>query len=77
MTAELYTTPTCGYCRQAKEYLRKLGIGVQEKDITANPGYMQEFERRVGAHTGVPVIFLKGVKVLGYGKKKIDEILGL
>jgi glutaredoxin 3 len=77
MTADLYTTPSCGYCKQAKEYLRKLGINVNEKDITKDPRYMQEFERRVGLHSGVPVIFLKGEKIIGFDKKKIDTILGI
>ena len=77
MTADLYTTPSCGYCRQAKDYLRKLGISVNEKDITKDQKYMQEFERRVGAHSGVPVIFLKGTKIIGFDKNKIDNILGI
>ena len=73
----MYTTRTCGYCKQAKDYLTKLGIRVNEKDITANPRYMEEFERRVGAHSGVPVIFLKGAKIIGFDRNKIDKILGL
>ena len=77
MTVDIYTTPTCGYCNQAKDYLKKLGINVYEKDITKNPRYMQEFEKRVGAHSGVPVIFLKGVKIIGFDKNKIDKILGI
>ena len=77
MTADLYTTPSCGYCRQAKEYLRKMGISVNEKDITKDQKYMQEFERRVGAHSGVPVIFLKGTKIIGFDKNKIDNSLGI
>jgi len=63
MTAEIYSTPSCGYCKQAKDYLKKLGINVNEKDITKNPKYYEEFIRRVGAQSGVPVIFLKGVKI--------------
>lgn len=77
MTAEIFSTPSCGYCRQAKDYLKKLGINVNEKDITKNPRYMEEFERRVGAHSGVPVIFLKGTKIIGFDKSKIDRILGI
>lgn len=77
MTAEIFSTPSCGYCKQAKDYLKKLGINVNEKDITKNPRYMQEFERRVGAHSGVPVIFLKGTKIIGFDKNKIDRVLGI
>jgi len=77
VTAEIFSTPSCGYCRQAKDYLRSLGVSVNEKDITKNPRYMQEFERRAGAHSGVPVIFLKGTKIIGFDKNKIDRILGI
>lgn len=77
MTAEIYSTPSCGYCKQAKDYLRNLGINVNEKDITKNPRYMQEFEKRVGSHSGVPVIFLKGTKIIGFDKNKINKILGI
>ncbi|MBN1697761.1 MAG: glutaredoxin family protein [Spirochaetales bacterium] len=75
MTADLYTTPSCGYCRQAKDYLRKLGINVKEIDITRDERSMQEFARRVGSHSGVPVIFLKGVQIKGFDKNKIDNVL--
>jgi glutaredoxin len=77
MTAELFTTPTCGYCRMAKDYLKKLGVSVNEKDITKDPRNMLEFERRVGAHSGVPVIFLKGAKIIGFDRNKINNILGI
>lgn len=77
MTADLYTTPSCGYCRQAKDYLRKLGINVKEIDITRDERSMQEFARRVGSHSGVPVIFLKGVQIKGFDKNKIDNVLGI
>ncbi|MCK4796590.1 MAG: glutaredoxin family protein [Spirochaetes bacterium] len=77
MTADIYSTPSCGYCRQAKDYLKKLGLSVHEKDITKNPKYMEEFKRRVGGHSGVPVIFLKGSKIIGFDKNKIDKVLGI
>lgn len=77
MTAEMYTTSTCAFCRQAKDYLKKLGINVKEKDITKNQRYFEEFERKVGSNSGVPVIFLKGAKIIGFDKKKIDSILGI
>ncbi len=77
MTADMYTTRSCGFCKQAKDYLKKLGVSVNEKDITRDPRVMEEFQRRVGSHLGVPVIFLKGVKIIGFDKNKIDSILGV
>ena len=77
MTAEIYTTPTCGYCKQAKSYLRELGISVREKDIVRNPKYMDEFQKRMGGQTGVPVIILKGAKIRGFDRNKIKKVLGI
>jgi glutaredoxin len=77
MTAEMYTTSSCSFCKQAKEYLRKLGINVNEKDITKDQRYFEEFKRHVGENSGVPVIFLKGTKITGFDRKKIDSILGI
>jgi len=33
MTVKLYTSKDCGYCEEAKEYLRKKGIKFQEVSV--------------------------------------------
>ncbi len=76
MTVTMYSTPTCGYCTQAKNYLRKLGLNVKDIDITRNPRAAEEMTRRTGQQ-GVPVIMLKGTTIVGFDRNKIDRILGV
>ena len=33
-TPIIYTQPTCGYCQELKDYLKKNNIPYEEKDIT-------------------------------------------
>ncbi len=75
MTATMYTTPTCGYCSQAKNFLKDLGIQVKEIDISNNPKAGEEMVRKTGQQ-GVPVIILKGSTIVGFNKDKINRILG-
>ncbi len=75
MDATIYTTPTCGYCTQAKNYLNGLGVRVKEIDITRDTKAAEDMVRKTGQQ-GVPVILLKGSKVVGFDKNKIDRILG-
>ena len=76
LSATMFTTPTCGYCSQAENYLKKLGIAVQKKDITRDPRALEECQRRSGG-TAVPVILLKGTTIRGFDKGKIDRVLGI
>jgi glutaredoxin len=74
--ATLYTTPTCGYCTQAENYLKKLDIPVKKKDITRDPRALEECQRKSGG-TAVPVIILKGKTIKGFDRAKIDRVLGI
>ena len=66
MTAEVYGTQACGYCRRAKSLLKARGIEYQEftvgEDISS-----EELSNRIGKPTlTVPQIFLDGEYVGGY-----------
>ncbi len=52
----IFSTPTCGYCRQAKEYMRLKKISYQEMDITQNAQYNSWFNQLGGG--GVPLILV-------------------
>ena len=66
MTAEIYESEWCGYCRRAKTLLRAKGIEFEEfivgEDIST-----QELSKKIGkpAFT-VPQIFLGGKYIGGY-----------
>lgn len=67
-TAEIYTTPSCGYCVRAKALFAQEGIEYTEIDAVANKATLIE---RVTKDSGrapqtVPQIYLDGQYVGGY-----------
>ncbi|OAT51958.1 transcriptional regulator Spx [Providencia heimbachae] len=72
----IYTTPTCPDCRQLKEWLTKMYIPFEERDLT-DPHIMAEAKARTGVR--VAPITLIGDKVF-YGtfiSQKPDLIVAL
>jgi glutaredoxin 3 len=70
----VYTAPTCGYCRQAKQYLTQRGIPFTEYDVAADPRAAQEMVRLSGQR-GVPVIVIDGQVVVGFDRLRVDLLL--
>lgn len=70
----IYTTPTCPYCRQAKEYLKGLHIPFEEKNVAADPIAAQEMIQRSGQR-GVPVLIIDGELIVGFDRRRIDQAL--
>jgi len=73
---KIYTTPTCPYCRKAKEYFRSLGLEFKEVDVTKNPREAELMVKKTG-QMGVPVIEIGNKIVIGFDKAKIDRLLGI
>ena len=62
---EIYTTPTCGYCRAAKQLLAQKGVSFSEIDLGRDPSRRAEMNARApGRHT-VPQIFIGATHVGG------------
>lgn len=74
MNVEVYTTPTCGYCHQAKEYLRQRGIPFVEHDVSRDRAAASEMVQRTG-QMGVPVIVIDGETVVGFDRPRLDLLL--
>ncbi|RKX45268.1 MAG: NrdH-redoxin, partial [Thermotogae bacterium] len=43
---KIYTTPTCPYCRKAKQYFKSLGLRFQEADVSRNPKELEVMYRK-------------------------------
>ena len=71
----MYTTPTCGFCHMAKEYLKSKGVEYQTKDVSADAEAYNEILAKSG-QLGVPVIDIDGTVIVGFDKDKIDAALG-
>jgi len=75
MNVVVYTTPTCPYCRMAKDYLAQRGVAYTERDVAADPAAAQELQRLTGQRA-VPVIQLDGQVVVGFDRRALDRLLG-
>ena len=62
---EIYTTPTCGYCRAAKRLLTAKGASFAEVDVARDPHRRDEMIGRAGGSRTVPQIFIGGTHVGG------------
>lgn len=67
MTAqvEIYTTPSCGYCRMAKQLLARKNISYTELDVASDSALRQTMIQRAGGRTSVPQIFIGGTHIGG------------
>lgn len=72
----VYSTPTCPYCRMAKDYLTKNNITFVEKDVAEDREAAKEMIERTGQR-GVPVIDIDGQIIVGFNQSEISRALGL
>ncbi len=72
----IFTTPTCGWCRRAKEYFRMHRINFKEIDVTKDPYGVKELQKLSG-QTGVPVILINNRPIVGFNKNLIDKLLDI
>jgi glutaredoxin-like YruB-family protein len=74
MSVKLYSTPTCGYCRIAKNYLKEKGISYTEYDVSRDQSKAEEMVRKTG-QMGVPVLDINGRVIVGFDRGGIDRAL--
>jgi glutaredoxin-like YruB-family protein len=76
MKVKIYTTPTCPYCKLAKEFLNKNKVEFENIDVTANDDAMKEAEK-ISGQRGVPVIDIDGKVQTGFDEEKLSAALGI
>ena len=81
---EIYTTPFCGFCYQAKSLLNDKGVDYIEVDIISQPKRHSEMIERAGGLQTVPQIFIDNQHIGGCdelyeleAKDKLDSILNV
>lgn len=74
MTVSIYTTPTCGYCSLAKDYLRKRNIKFNEYNVAQDSLKAEEMVRKSG-QMGVPVLDINGKIIVGFNQSEIERAL--
>lgn len=72
----IYSTPTCVYCKMAKEYFKKNNIEFEEKDVLMDTSAREEMVQKSG-QLGVPVIDVDGSITVGFDRARLAELLGI
>ena len=75
-TVTIYTTPTCAYCRMAKEYFKKHDIAYTEHDVALDIEARKTMLEKSG-QLGVPVITIDKEVIIGFDEKRIRALLGI
>ncbi|PKL13537.1 MAG: NrdH-redoxin [Spirochaetae bacterium HGW-Spirochaetae-8] len=74
MAVTVYSTPTCGYCRMAKNYLKEKNVAFTDYNVATNSDKAQEMVRKSG-QMGVPVLDVNGKIIIGFDRTAIDQAL--
>jgi glutaredoxin 3 len=76
MNVEIYTTPTCGYCHQAKQFLHERGVPFTEYDVDQDRQAAQHMVQLTG-QMGVPVLIIDGEIIIGFNRPRIEQLLSV
>ncbi|MFZ4616850.1 MAG: glutaredoxin family protein [Rectinemataceae bacterium] len=74
MAVTIYTTPSCSYCRVAKDWLRKEGVNFTEYDVARDTRKADEMVHKSG-QMGVPVLDVHGRIIVGFNQSEIERAL--
>jgi len=76
----IYSTPTCGYCTMAKDFLREKGVEFTDIDVSVDQQKAQEMVEKTG-QMGVPVIVVnkdgQEEVIVGFDQVQLTNLLGL
>ncbi len=72
----IYSTPTCVYCRMAKEFFKKNGVDYTEHDVALDEAARKEMVDK-SHQLGVPVIDVDGEIHVGFNRPELERALGL
>ena len=72
----VYSTPTCPYCKQAKDFLKQHNIHFTEVDVATDEKKAQDMIEKSG-QMGVPVVEIDKTIIVGFDKGAMKKALGI
>ena len=72
----IYTTPTCVWCKRAKEFFTEHGVPYEEYNVATDAARREEMIQRSG-QLGVPVIDVEGDLTVGFDEDRLKSLLGI
>ncbi len=70
----IYSTPTCPYCKRAKDYFTQKGIAYTDYNVAEDREKAREMIQK-SKQMGVPVIIVDGEVLVGFNQAKLDSLL--
>ncbi|MDP6100752.1 MAG: Uxx-star family glutaredoxin-like (seleno)protein [Dehalococcoidia bacterium] len=74
MDVEVYTTPTCGYCLQAKKFLSERRVEFVEYDVSQDRAAADKMAKLTN-QMGVPVVVVDGEVLIGFDRPRLESLL--
>lgn len=74
--AIIYSTPTCTYCKMAKEFFKEKGVTYEEHDVATDVEQRKIMVDKSG-QLGVPVIDIEGQIIVGFDRDTVAKTLGI
>lgn len=74
MAVTIYSTPTCPYCKQAKDFLSYMKVQFTDVNVAADREKASEMIQKSG-QMGVPVLDINGKIIVGFNKEAITKAL--
>ena len=72
----IYTTPTCPYCKMAKEFFKANKVEYEDIDVSSNREAAEHMIEKSG-QMGVPVIEVGDQIIVGFDKSALKKALGI
>lgn len=72
----VYSTPSCSWCNKLKQYFRENNIKFNDIDVSKDQKAAEEMVKRSGQQ-GVPQTDINGQIIIGFDKKRIDQLLDI
>lgn len=70
----VFSTPTCGWCRKLKDFLKKNNVRFTDIDVSKDQAAAKDMIRKSGQQ-GVPQLWINNVPIVGFDKEKIKKNL--
>ena len=75
-TVTIYSTPTCHFCKMAKDFFAEKNIPFTNFDVSVDAAKREEMIQMTG-QLGVPVIVIDGDIMVGFDREKLADKLGV
>lgn len=73
-TIKVYSTPTCPFCKRAKEFLKQNNFAFEDLNVAESEEARTEMINKSG-QMAVPVLDIDGEIIVGFEAEKIKKAL--